>query len=414
MPNWNGMAISAEAHRIAIKIEALTGSGTMAETYPVAGEVKTLLRNFYVATGGKRGAGGYEPSAREYRRVYNGVISGAALFRSAGSHGAVDAPEPVPNVVVDTPPEEQAVAAIKALLGGQKVEPEAVKKIAVDAVNGRIGEVLSSMAGLIADEVAKQVRTVEVKIAEMPKVRIETAHKSFDDILLEAAQRRGENGIKEGILMVGPAGSGKTTLAEQIANALSLPFYGVGKTSDEVKITGYMDGGGTYRTTSFRKAYEFGGVFLFDEMDGWSADALIAVNAPLAGNWGDFPDGMVARHPDFIAMGAANTFGRGADRQYVGREQLDAATLDRFAVIEIDYDEDLERAISCNKEWTEYVQNVRKAVIAEKVRHVVSPRASIAGGIMLAAGKPRHAVEEAYLWKGIEEPVRNRVKAAMR
>jgi hypothetical protein len=408
------MSVNAEAHRIAIKIEAEVGASRMTEGHPVAGNVKTMLRNFYVATGGKRGAGGYEPSAREFRRLYNGEVSGAALLKSAGG-GITMADEVAPtDLVTETGPEEQAVAAIRALLGGQKVEPEAVKKIAVDAVNGRIGEVLTSMAGLIADEVAKQVRTVEVKVAEMPKVKIDSAHMAFEDVLLEAAQRRGENGIKEGILLVGPAGSGKTTLAEQIANALSLPFYGCGKTSDEVKITGYMDGGGTYRTTSFRKAYEFGGVFLFDEMDGWSADALIAVNAPLAGRWGDFPDGMVKRHPDFIALGAANTFGRGADRQYVGREQLDAATLDRFAIIEVDYDEDLELAISCNAEWTKYVQKVRKAVMAEKVRHVVSPRASIAGGVMLAAGKGRTAVEEAYLWKGIEEPVRNRVKAAMR
>lgn len=414
MPNWNGMVVSAEAHRIAIKIKAETGFDTLTESYPVAGTVKTLLRNYYVATGGKRGAGGYEPSAREMRRVYNGAISGAALLKAAGRQAATSPQAEEAPVLVDTNPEEQAVEAIKRLLGGQKVEPEAVKKIAIDAVNGRIGEVLTSMAGLIADEVSKQVRTIEVKIGDLPKVKIDTAHKCFEEVLLEAVQRRGVNGIKEGILLVGPAGSGKTTLAEQIANALSLPFYGVGKTSDEVKITGYMDGGGTYRTTSFRKAYEFGGVFLFDEMDGWSADALIAVNAPLAGNWGDFPDGMVARHADFIALGAANTFGRGADRQYVGREQLDAATLDRFAVIEVDYDEDLERAISCDMEWTKYVQKVRHAVMEEKVRHVVSPRASIAGGIMLAAGKPRHAVEEAYLWKGIEEPVRNRVKAAMR
>jgi cobaltochelatase CobS len=203
-------------------------------------------------------------------------------------------------------------------------------------------------------------------------------------------------------------------MAEDVAKALSLEFYFQGKCADEVKITGYMDAGGTYRTTPFRQAFEFGGVFLFDEIDGWTADAVIAVNAPLAGQWGDFPDGKVARHPDFVAIGAANTYGRGADRQYVGREQLDAATLDRFAVIEVDYDEDLELAISCDADWTRYVQQVRMAIAKEKVRHVVSPRASIGGGLMLAAGEPRQDVEEAYVWKGMEEVVRNRIKASMR
>jgi cobaltochelatase CobS len=39
----------------------------------------------------------------------------------------------------------------------------------------------------------------------------------------------------------------------------------------------------------------------------------------------------------------ANTFGTGADRQYVGRNQLDESTLDRFRIgqIERDYDSEI-------------------------------------------------------------------------
>lgn len=403
MPQWNGMQVSVEAHRIALQIQKDTGLSSLPDNFNIA-PVKSDLRRFYVATGGKRGDGGYEPTAREYRRVYNGAISGAALFK-AGSKGSPADSGPV--VIEEDAPVDEAVEALKKLLGGPKIDPDAVKRIAVDAVNGRVGEVMASMAGIIADEVAKAVRTVEVQIAGLPKVKVDKAHKCFERVLRYAANRKA-------VMLVGPAGSGKTFLAEQVAKALGLEFYMSGKCADEVKITGYMDGGGTYRTTAFRKAYEFGGVFLFDEMDGWSPDAIIAVNAPLAGQWGDFPDGMVRRHPDFVAIGAANTFGRGADRQYVGREQLDAATLDRFAVIEVDYDEDLEMAIACDREWTKYVQKVRAAVESEKIRHVVSPRASIEGGVMLKAGEPRKDVEEAYIWKGLDEPVRNRILAAIR
>lgn len=409
MPNWNGMSVSVEAHRIALQIQKVSGLATLPDGFNIA-PVKSDLRRFYVATGGKRGEGGYEPTAREYRRVYNGIISGAALFKAAGNQGATEETGgdiPAEDIVSETEAPEDAVEALRKLLGGQKIDPAAVKRIAVDAVNGRVGEVMSSMGAIIADEVAKAVRTVEVKVASAPKVKVDKAHKCFERVLRYAANRKS-------VMLVGPAGSGKTTLAEQVAKALGLDFYMSGKCADEVKITGYMDGGGTYRTTAFRKAYEFGGVFLFDEMDGWSPDALIAVNAPLAGSWGDFPDGMVRRHPDFVAIGAANTFGRGADRQYVGREQLDAATLDRFAVIEVDYDEDLELAIACDRQWTEFVQKVRAAVSVAKVRHVVSPRASIEGGVMLAAGEPRKDVEEAYIWKGLDEPVRNRILASMR
>ena len=165
--------------------------------------------------------------------------------------------------------------------------------------------------------------------------------------------------------------------------------------------------------TQFREAYEHGGVFLFDEVDASDPDALTAFNAALANGMGDFPDGMVKRHKDFIAIAAGNTFGRGADRQYVGRNQLDAATLDRFQTFEVDYDEDLERQLAGNDDWTDYVQKVRRAIDTEKVRHIVSPRPSIAGAKLLAAGMERSKVEEACVWKGMDEQQRNRVKARM-
>jgi hypothetical protein len=43
---------------------------------------------------------------------------------------------------------------------------------------------------------------------------------------------------------------------------------------------------------------------------------------------------------------AANTYGTGADALYVGRNQLDAATLDRFYVVEMDYDRKLEAKLA--------------------------------------------------------------------
>lgn len=420
MPVFNGMNVNPFAHGKLLEAQsAVGGLSQLPERFNITScGAKTLLRAVYTATGGKRGSApdAYEPSNDELRLLYNGkwADAGAGLYREAtGGQKAPEAKSEAPRgkeipLVEETQTDAQKLAAMLAsAMGGQKVNPEAVKAIAVEAVNGRVGEVLSSLSALVAEEVAKSVRTVEVKIAEAPGKKIQTAHKCFDRVVRYAANRKN-------ILLVGPAGSGKTTLAEQIADALGLPFYMSGKVADETKLIGFIDAGGTYRGSAFRQAYEHGGVFLFDEMDGSAPDALVAFNAPLAGQWGDFPDGMIRRHPDFVAIAAANTYGRGADRQYVGREQLDAATLDRFAVIEVDYDEDLERAISSDKNWTLYVQKVRAAVAKEKVRHIVSPRASIEGGIMLAAGEPRADVEEAYIWKGMEEVARNRVLAAMR
>lgn len=416
---FNGQMLNDEAYETARRIEASTGTSFLGASFNI-GLLKADFRRLYVATGGNRSTlankatVGRDPTADEYRAIFNGALTGAAVLAFIMAETAKETGEtvpeakPVPAIMVADDTEDAKLKLLRDLLGGgQKIDPEAIRAMAEAAVASQMGEVMTSLAALVADQVAKQVRKIEVTVADLPKVVFDRTHKAFEEVLNFAANR-------QGVMLVGPAGSGKTTLAEQVAEALSLPFYMAGKTNDEVKIVGYRDGSGEYRDTAFRRAYENGGVFLFDEIDGWSPDALIAVNAPLAGKNGDFPDGMVKRHDDFVPIAAGNTFGRGADRQYVGRTQQDAAALDRFAVVTIDYDEELEMVIACDNDWTAYVQKVRAAVASEKVRHIVSPRASIGGGIMLKAGHPRDKVEESYIWKGMEEVTRNRVLAAMR
>lgn len=237
------------------------------------------------------------------------------------------------------------------------------------------------------------------------------------------------------VMMVGPAGSGKTTAAKKVAEALGLPFYGTGAINSEYKLSGFIDAQGRIVSTAFRQAFEFGGVFLFDEYDGSLPGATLPFNAALANDWMDFPDKCVQRHPDFRVIAGANTFGTGADRQYVGRNQLDAASLDRFAMLDWPYDEALEAAImgapaptnapvppsiapvlgeeanGLALRFLDRTRKVRKAVDELKVRHVVSPRASIAGAKLLAAGWRWNDVEDAVLWKGLDKDTRGKVAA---
>jgi cobaltochelatase CobS len=174
-----------------------------------------------------------------------------------------------------------------------------------------------------------------------------------------------------------------------------------------------MDATGKYVRTQFREAYEKGGVFLLDEVDASDPDVLTTFNSALANGLCPFPDKLVKAHCDFVALAAGNTFGRGADRQYVGRNQLDAATLDRFVIVEVDYDEVAELVWAGNDDWTTYVQQVRKAIADEKVRHIVSPRASIYGARLLAAGMERGLVAERCIWKGLDETNRARITTRM-
>ena len=217
----------------------------------------------------------------------------------------------------------------------------------------------------------------------------------------------------QNVFLCGPAGSGKTTAAIQCSYKLKFKddqqqrFYFTGAISNEYKLLGYMDANGRYVSTEFRKAYENGGVFLFDEVDASFPQPLLAFNAALSGDQMDFPDGPVRKHKDFYCIATANTYGSGASRQYVGRNQLDAAFLDRFVFIDWPYDEELEKNMTDNAEWAEFVQKVRHAINKlgfgkMGVRHIVSPRATENGAALLEAGIDRRRVEEMAIWKGLE------------
>jgi hypothetical protein len=220
------------------------------------------------------------------------------------------------------------------------------------------------------------------------------------------------------VMMVGPAGSGKTSIAYNIAREAGLQFYMNGAIQSEYKLLGFQDANGIYRSTPFYVAFTSGGLYLFDEIDASSAGTLVAFNTALANGKCDFPGHTepVQMHPDFRCIAAANTFGLGASRVYVGRNQLDAATLDRFIIIGIDYDTALEMANAPNNgAWVKQVQSWRIAMRDQKdIRHVISSRACSMGARLLQAGFDQAAVEEMIVWKGLDAGTVERIRNAAR
>lgn len=213
------------------------------------------------------------------------------------------------------------------------------------------------------------------------------------------------------VALIGPAGSGKSTMCQQIASAISLKYYLQNSVTGTHELAGYMDAHGKYNSTAFRSAFEKGGLILVDEVDTSDAGALKWMNTALANGHAMFPDNdePVNRHADFRIVIAANTFGTGADRVYVGANQLDASTLDRFVFFDFSYDEQLELLLSGNANWAQRVQQLRAAASREKARIVISPRASIYGSKLLAIGWPQAIVEERLIWKGIDGELKERI-----
>jgi cobaltochelatase CobS len=158
-----------------------------------------------------------------------------------------------------------------------------------------------------------------------------------------------------------------------------------------VNLLGRLTSDGRYLESLFVNLYEKGGVFLLDEVDAADPNVLLVLNSALANGDLSVPARVkkpfAKRHADFVLVCAANTWGTGADWQYVGRNQLDAAFLSRFAgaIIEVGYDEGLERSLTLEAWYVAFVL-VRQAAIQAKLRRVLGTREMLAGQKLLKAG----------------------------
>jgi len=219
----------------------------------------------------------------------------------------------------------------------------------------------------------------------------------FPDLLRMIAARTA-SGKPLNIWIAGPAGSGKTTAAMNCAKALGMNFYANGAITSSFELFGFIDAGGVYHRTPCRDAYEHGGVYIFDDTDGSDPNATTAFNMLLANGHCAFPDGMVKRHPECIIIATGNTWGNGATADYVGRNRLDGAFLNRFVKLPWDYDVALECAMCGNTEWAHRVIAARNRARAAGLKVLITPRASEYGAGLIAAGfSEDKAAEYTYL-----------------
>lgn len=183
------------------------------------------------------------------------------------------------------------------------------------------------------------------------------------------------------VYLHGRAGSGKSHTAEQVAEALGLKFYGQTTIQFAHDVRGYGDAGGNFVDTPFYKAFSGGGLYFQDEYDRSNAEAAIVLNTALANRYYDFPVvGRVEMHPEFRFMAAGNTLMKGADEEYITGQIIDASSRDRFGFFfAVDYSHDVEMKIAHgNAEIVAFVEDMRQAIDAANVRHVVSYRATAA------------------------------------
>lgn len=202
--------------------------------------------------------------------------------------------------------------------------------------------------------------------AQAPKGKI--VHEKFNKIKNYVAE-------DEPIYLFGQAGTGKSHICKQIAEELGLEYYPEQQITQDFQLKGFIDAHGNYNDTQFYKAFTQGGLFFLDEMDASIPEALIILNGAIANRRFAFPNGSKEAHKDFRVISAGNTFGKGADDEYTGRNVLDASTLDRFAYTEIDYSPQVEELLANgNNELLDFIRDIRNTAKEIGISLIVSYR----------------------------------------
>lgn len=207
------------------------------------------------------------------------------------------------------------------------------------------------------------------------------------------------------VYLAGPAGSGKNYVLETIAWNLGMNFYFANAIQDEFKLIGYEDAGGRYHETQFYKACNDNKpcIFFLDEMDASDEEVLVLLNAAIANGYFVFPNGKLnLNHVHFVAAG--NTLGNGADELYTGRRQLDQATLDRFVIIDFDYDENIEYMLAeGNTSMLQFVRDLREQANIQGIRATFSYRCINMATKLLKTSMSTQEIIKIAIVKGLDK-----------
>ena len=295
------------------------------------------------------------------------------------------------------------------------VDESVVREIAADAITSHEAETeaarieqIEQIATEVMWECGSSVRHTSIVMPE----RAEPIELGEDLIHWQLPQVLAWVRADVPVWLWGLPGGGKTHLGRQIAGILDLePFVmSIDETTTANKLLGFQNlVSGDFVEGWLYQPFKNGGLAVIDEMDTGNPGIIAALNALLANTHYMFPNGeTVERHEDFRVLACANTNGTGAVAGYTARQRLDAATLDRFAVVKFLYDEGLEMQIACGIPsetepwlpttaadedqcfaWVKWVQAVR-AMCGNSV--LVSPRPSLLGVKALRAGIPADEV----------------------
>jgi MoxR-like ATPase len=253
--------------------------------------------------------------------------------------------------------ETQDLKSVNALLDALKEASSLAADKAAKAVIAEASESIAELLDLVEAQVSdlqEQIKAVSAPVmkVEMPDGKQIKLSKPASKLLPKVLKLLSVGACP---MIKGPSGSGKTVLAEQVAEAMQCEFFrfvlspdmGVSSLFGKQTPNGFVDSPivmAVKHAMSGKRA-----VLLVDEMDAGSAECLVMLNALFEDAGTQFYNPMTSEKltitRELFRIACVNTWGKGADHIYTGRNRLDAATLNRFALLTLDYCQDLERSI---------------------------------------------------------------------
>jgi hypothetical protein len=365
----------------------------------------------------KSGAPGYDKAGIIARLSESPSIMRATIAALARMEGGEGPAKPVHNSLLDDLAEEQQSPA------GERSEPPARTEHAPmpDALASGILRRLEALEGyaisresaatIVQQELAPYQRKVETETAAL-RARLDALEASrpvqinIGPITLPAVSGQHERFPRmakwlnvrsvEGdtvkarthVLLIGPAGTGKTTAAVAFARMMNLEIYAQPLCMDYTGVTGFITATGEVIETEFSRAWKNGGVLLWDELSMSAPDAVGALNSALANGFLALPGvGNIPAHRDFYFIAGDNS-DTGASMLFNARSLLDGASLDRFIRIDWPVDLKLEQSLANgNAAWLACVRAIRAFIQARDIQHVgATSRAVIQGSAALSTG----------------------------